>query len=44
MAKTFEQLIQEALGAQQLQILKLVAQLEQQKEEIAALKPTPPTP
>lgn len=37
MAKTLEQLTQDALGAQQFQILTLVARCEKQQEEIARL-------
>jgi uncharacterized coiled-coil protein SlyX len=47
MAKTLEQLTQEALGAQQFQILKLAAQLDALREELDALKAktaTPPAP
>ena len=38
MAKTLEELTQQALGAQQFQILKMAAQLEALKEELDALK------
>ncbi len=47
MAKTLEQLTQEALGAQQFQLLKLIAQNDALREELDALKAkstAPPAP
>lgn len=43
MAKTLDVLVQEALGAQLLQILRLQAQIEAAQDEVARLSPKKPT-
>lgn len=44
MARTLDQLVREALGAQTLEILQLTAQLEAAREQIAASAPSAPLP